>query len=66
MGLSAIKDRLEEYGIKTTDVMILNREIYWAFLDFIGDNLAVIKSQYEEEICAVCQYLTDKNYGIGK
>ena len=53
MGLSAIENRLVEYGIKTTDIMSLNGEIYWAFLDFIGDNLTDIKSQYEEEICSV-------------
>ena len=66
MGLSAIENRLVEYGIKTTDIMSLNGEIYWAFLDFIGDNLTDIKSQYEEEICAVCQYLTEKRYETEK
>ncbi len=62
MGLQGIADRLAEYGIESTDVMKLNGEVYWSFLDFIGDNLAVIKSQYEEEIHAVCQYLVSKKY----
>lgn len=65
MRLQGIEDRLAEYGIATTDVMKLNGDVYWAFLDFIGDNLAIIKSQYEDEICALCQYLTDKKYENG-
>lgn len=62
MRLQGLTDRLAEYGIELTDVMKLNGEVYWAFLDFIGDNLTVIKSQYENEIQAVCQYLMTRGY----
>lgn len=62
MRLQGMKDRLAEYGINPTDVMKLNGNVYWSFLDFIGDNLNEIKAQYEDEIQAVCQYLMSKNY----
>lgn len=62
MGLERMVGRLAEYGIKATDIVKQNGDVYWAFLDFIGDNLADIKSQYEDEICAVCQYLQSKKY----
>lgn len=62
MKLQSLTDRLAEYGIELTDVVKLNGEVYWAFLDFIRDNLTAIKSQYEDEIQAVCQYLMSKDY----
>ena len=62
MGIYNIKERLKAYGISPTDIVKKNGDVYWAFLDFIGDNLPYIKAQYENEILAVCQYLQEKNF----
>lgn len=65
MGLRNLQDILVDYGISPTDIMKLNNEVYFAFIDFISDNLAVIKRVYENEIRGICRYLENQGFDSG-